>query len=62
MIHEVDPKIPIYSSTWKHVPDWDGYLDVWGIGHQGLVSPEKMEEIRRSGGRIWFTTDGGCAP
>ncbi|MDD4268345.1 MAG: DUF4091 domain-containing protein [Pirellulales bacterium] len=58
MIHQVDPKIPIYSSTWKHVPDWDGSLDVWGIGHQGLVAPEKMEEIRRSGGRIWFTTDG----
>lgn len=58
MIHEVDPEIPIYSSTWKHVPDWEGCLDVWGIGHQGRVSPEKLEELHRSGGRFWFTTDG----
>jgi len=58
MIHEVDPKIPIYSSTWKHVPDWDGYLDVWGIGHYGRVSTEKMAELRAAGDRLWFTTDG----
>ncbi len=58
MIHEVDPDIPIYSSTWHHVPDWDGYLDVWGIGHYGVVSPEKMDELRRGGARVWFTTDG----
>jgi hypothetical protein len=58
MIREVDPDIPIYSSTWKHVPPWDGYLDVWGIGHDGRVSAERMEEIRTQGGRIWFTTDG----
>ena len=58
MIHEVDPEIPIYSSTWHHVPDWDGYLDVWGIGHYGVVSPEKMARLRADGARIWFTTDG----
>ncbi|NUN94906.1 MAG: DUF4091 domain-containing protein, partial [Candidatus Omnitrophica bacterium] len=58
MIHEVDPSIPIYSSTWKHVPDWDGYLDVWGIGHYGIVPPEKMAELRTARDRIWFTTDG----
>ncbi|MFH1266852.1 MAG: glycoside hydrolase domain-containing protein, partial [Planctomycetota bacterium] len=58
MIHEVDPQIPIYSSTWKHVPEWDGYLDVWGIGHYGRVSPEKMAELRAAGDRLWFTTDG----
>ncbi len=58
MIHEVDPKIPIYSSTWRHVPDWDGYLNVWGIGHYGVVPVEKMAELRASGTRIWFTTDG----
>ncbi len=58
MIHEVDPKIPIYSSTWRHVPDWDGYLDVWGIGHYGIVPTEKMAELRAAGDRIWFTTDG----
>jgi len=58
MIHEVDPKIPIYSSTWHHVPDWDGSLDVWGIGHYGPVPVEKIAELRKGGARIWFTTDG----
>lgn len=58
MIHEVDPAIPIYSSTWKHVPDWDGYLDVWGIGHYGRVAVDKMAELQQAGDRIWFTTDG----
>ncbi len=58
MIHEVDPAIPIYSSTWKHVPDWDGYLDVWGIGHYGRVAVDKMVKLQQSGDRIWFTTDG----
>jgi hypothetical protein len=58
MIHEVDPAIPIYCSTWKHVPEWDGYMDVWGIGHDGRVPAEKMAELRAAGDRIWFTTDG----
>ncbi len=58
MIHEVDPEIPIYSSTWKHVPDWEGYLDVWGIGHDGRVPIDKMAELREAGDRLWFTTDG----
>lgn len=58
MIHEVDPNIPIYSSTWKHVPEWDGYLDVWGIGHYGRVPTKKMAELRAAGDRLWFTTDG----
>jgi len=58
MIHEVDPEIPIYCSTWKHVPEWDGYLDVWGIGHYGRVSVDKMAELRAAGDRLWFTTDG----
>ena len=58
MIHEVDPAIRIYSSTWKHVPDWDGYLDVWGIGHYGRVAVDKIAELQKAGDRIWFTTDG----
>ncbi len=58
MIHEVDPDIPIYSSVWPHIPEWDGYLDVWGIGHYGVVPPEKMAELRAAGDRLWFTTDG----
>jgi hypothetical protein len=58
MIHEVDPEIPIYSSTWHHVPDWDGSLDVWGIGHDGRVPVAKMQQLLEDGKRIWFTTDG----
>jgi hypothetical protein len=58
MIHEVSPQIPIYSSTWHHVPDWDGKLDIWGIGHYGVVPVEKMAEIKKAGARIRFTTDG----
>ncbi len=58
MIHEVDPAIPIYSSTWHYWPEWKGCLDVWGIGHYGVVKPEVMAQIRRGGYRLWFTTDG----
>jgi hypothetical protein len=58
MIHEVDQQIPIYSSTWKHVPDWDGFLNVWGLGHDGRVSTGKLAELRAGGARVWFTTDG----
>ncbi len=58
MVREVDPGIRIYSSTWHHQPEWDGCLDVWGIGHYGIVAPAKMEEIRRRGASIWWTTDG----
>ena len=58
MIHEVDPAIPIYSSTWVYVPEWLRYLDVWGIGHYGAVSEESLATIRNANGRIWWTTDG----
>ena len=58
MIHEVDPAIPIYSSTWKHVPEWDGTIGIWGFGHYGVVSPEQMARTRHRGDRIWYTTDG----
>jgi len=58
MIHEVDPAIPIYCSTWHHQPEWDGYLNVWGIGHYGVVPVEKMAQLKQGGARIWWTTDG----
>ncbi|MCL2744002.1 MAG: DUF4091 domain-containing protein, partial [Planctomycetaceae bacterium] len=58
MIHEVDKNIPIYCSTWHHIPKWKDSLDVWGIGHYGIVLPEVMKEIKETGSRIWFTTDG----
>lgn len=58
MIHQVDPEIPIYSSTWRFVEDWVGYLDVWGIGHQGRISTQELQRLRAAGSRLWFTTDG----
>ena len=58
MVHEVDPAIPIYCSTWRHVPQWDGSLDVWGLGHYGTVLPPKIKELLASGKRVWWTTDG----
>ena len=64
MIHEVDPKIPVYVSTWWYRPEWEGYIDIWGLGFNGegdyghYVTAEDMKQITRSGGRIWYTTDG----
>ncbi len=58
MIHEVDPAIPIYSSTWRHCPEWNGYLDVWGVGSYGCFPVEEMAAQQAAGHRIWFTTDG----
>ena len=58
MIHEVDRAIPIYSSTWQHVPDWDGSLDIWGLGMYGDVPVETLARIRAGGAKLWFTTDG----
>ena len=64
MVHEVDPDIPIYVSTWWYRPEWEGYIDIWGLGFNGegdyghYVTAADMQTIRRSGGRIWYTTDG----
>lgn len=58
MIHEVDPTIPIYSSTWHHQPQWDGFITVWGLGNHGAVPVERLEQIKKSGARILWTTDG----
>jgi hypothetical protein len=58
MIRAVDPQIPIYSSTWHHVPEWDGSLTVWGAGHYGVFPVEQMTAVRARGARLWFTTDG----
>ena len=58
MIHEVDPEIPIYASTWGHVPEWDGHITVWGIGHYGRVPEEQIRKSKERGDRIWWTTDG----
>ena len=58
MIHEVDRSIPIYCSTWQFIPEWLGYLDVWGVGHYGSVGDDALKTIRNAGSRIWWTTDG----
>lgn len=58
MIHEVDPTIRIYSSTWRHCPDWDGSLDIWGAGHYGCFDVAELERQKAAGRHIWFTTDG----
>jgi hypothetical protein len=58
MVHEVDPAIPVYVSTWSYVPEWQGCINVWGIGHYGIVSPEQMHQIRARGDRLRYTTDG----
>ena len=58
MIHEVDAEIPLYSSTWRHCPEWNGYLDVWGVGSYGCFPVEEMAARKAAGDRIWFTSDG----
>jgi hypothetical protein len=64
MIHEVSREIPVYVSTWWYRPEWEGYIDVWGLGFNGegdyghYITAEEMQHITRAGGRIWYTTDG----
>ncbi|MFC2112524.1 DUF4091 domain-containing protein [Bacteroidota bacterium] len=63
MIHEVDPKIKIYVSTWWYRPEFEGYVDVWGVSHRGggWGHPVPAEHLRlavQNGGDVFFTTDG----
>ncbi len=58
MIHEVDPAIRIYSSTWRYCKEWDDAIDVWGVGHYGCYPPAEMQRQRTLNNAIWFTTDG----
>jgi hypothetical protein len=63
MIHEVDPKIPIYVSTWWYRPEYKGYVDVWGVSNHGggwgrPVPVTDLINIKKIGGRLFFTTDG----
>ncbi|MBN2451247.1 MAG: DUF4091 domain-containing protein [Lentisphaeria bacterium] len=58
MIHGVDPGIRIYSSTWHQQPEWEDSLDVWGIGHYGIVPEAKIRDLQAKGATIWWTTDG----
>ena len=58
LAHEAIPEVPIYSSTWHFVPEWEGYLDIWGIGPHGSCPVEIMRRLRQKGYELWFTTDG----
>ena len=58
MIHEVDPTIRIYSSTWRHCPEWNDSIDVWGVGHYGCFPVAEMKARAAAGKHVWFTTDG----
>lgn len=63
MIHEVDPKIPVYVSTWWYRPEYVGYVNVWGVSNHGggwgrPVPESDLIKIRQTGGRLFFTTDG----
>ena len=61
LIHQVDATIPIYSSTWRHCPEWDEALDLWGVGQFGCFPVAEMERLQRAGKRMWFTCDGQMA-
>ncbi len=61
LIHEVDPAIPIYSSTWRHCAAWDDSLDLWGVGQYGCFPVAEMERLQKAGKQMWFTCDGQMA-
>jgi len=58
LAHSVDPNVPLYSSTWRHVPAWNGHLDIWGVGQYGCFAVEEMKRRLADGERLWITTDG----
>lgn len=57
MVHEVDPAIRTYVSTWRWKKEWEGCIDIWGVSASGRFPVEKIAELRRGGSRFWFTTD-----
>jgi len=58
LAHAADPNMPIYSSTWRHEPRWNGYLDIWGVGQYGCFPLDEMKRRLEAGEKLWFTTDG----
>lgn len=58
LYHGVDASVPLYSSTWRHVPEWNGYLDIWGVGQYGCFPVDEMKRRRADGETLWFTCDG----
>ena len=61
LLHEVDATIPIYSSTWRHVPGWDESIDLWGIGQYGCFPVAQIERLSKAGRHFLFTCDGQMA-
>jgi len=61
LIHEVDPKIPVYSSTWRHCAAWDDALDLWGVGQYGCFPVAELVRLQSAGKQMWFTCDGQMA-
>lgn len=57
MIHEVDPLIQTYVSTWIWADGLDTSIDVWGISASGRFPVEKIPAMKSKGSRFWFTTD-----
>jgi hypothetical protein len=60
-IHASGTKLPIYSSTWRHCPEWDDSLDLWGVGQYGCFPVAEMERLRTAGKGLWITCDGQMA-
>ncbi len=61
LAQEVDPEIPVYSSTWRPSKELEGAITLWGIGQYGCFPVEKMKERLQDGDKLWFTTDGQMA-
>lgn len=57
-VHEGAPKMKIYCSTWRYVPQWVGKLDIWGVGAQGQASEDEIALLKKGGAEIITTTDG----
>ncbi|MCC7492037.1 MAG: DUF4091 domain-containing protein [Fimbriimonadaceae bacterium] len=57
-IRAAAPDLPVYSSTWGHVPAWDGRLNHWGIGQYGVFPTAELARRRAAGDKVWFTCDG----
>ena len=60
-IHSAGAGLPVYSSTWRHCPDWDESLDVWGVGQYGCFPVAELERQKKAGKGFWFTCDGQMA-
>ncbi len=58
LYHAVDANVPLYASTWRHVPQWNGYLDIWGVGQYGCFPVDQMKRRQAAGETLWFTCDG----